>query len=71
MKQHYSVSKQTKTPTLYGHFDVIDTETGKVGGVIATLVYLKKPKWVSEEDFNKVLDGITLNLPVGLEFDLL
>lgn len=66
MKQHYSVSKETKTPTLYGHFDVIDTETGKVGGAISTLVYLKKPKWMAEEDFNKVLDGLALNLPVGL-----
>lgn len=59
----YSIGKETKTPILWGHFDVLDTDTGKVGGLISPLVYLRRPKWVSEEDFNKVLDGVTLNLP--------
>lgn len=31
------------------------------------LVYFKKPKWVDEDDFKKVLESIKLHLPQDFE----
>lgn len=58
----YSVAKsglkgRVKSPILYGH--------DKNQSVIFPLAYIKKPKWIKQKDFEKILDSIQLNLKKG------
>lgn len=43
----------TKSPAIWGNYKP---------NTIAPLVYLKKPKWVSDDDFDKILDALKLEL---------
>jgi len=51
----YSIAKNglegsVKSPIIYGHWD----------NILEPLAYIRKPKWVSDEDFKIVVDSIRL-----------
>ena len=58
--ESYSIDKEgvkgiCKSPAIWGN----NMNTNEV----YPLVYLGKPKWMTDEAFNKVLDGLRLDLP--------
>ena len=57
----YSISRNglegiCKSPVIWGHRE----------SSMMPLVYLRKPKWMTEEDFYKVVDNLTIHLPKDL-----
>lgn len=40
---------------------------GQEGNEMAPLAYFTKPKWISDTDFIKIINSLTLNLPQGYE----
>ncbi len=59
----YSVSpdglkNHIKSPILWGNFIKDDRSA-----VCLPLAYLRKPKWMSDEDWGKVVSGVNLHMP--------
>ena len=55
------VSGICKQPAIWGMFSDGKNEH------IAPLVYLQKPKWMTNKQFTKILDAITLFIALGVE----
>ena len=58
----YSISPnglegRVKSPIIYGHW----------GNTISPLAYIQKPKWVSDEDFARVVKSLCLELEMDNE----
>jgi hypothetical protein len=64
IKNHYTleagVHGACKSPAIWA--------TNKYGKKIP-LMFLKKPKWMSETDFNYLVNSINLDIPSDYEFD--
>lgn len=43
---------RVKSPIVWGHW----------GSVIAPIAYIRKPKWLSESDFKKVVESLELRI---------
>ena len=64
--ESYSISIENnghvKSPTLWVQ--------RKDKNAIYPLIYFRKPKWVDEDDFKKVLENIKLHLPQDFELKI-
>jgi hypothetical protein len=60
----YSISTDglayIKSAAIYGHYKP---------NTIAPLVYLQKPKWVSDEDFKRIISSLKLELALMEKVD--
>jgi hypothetical protein len=65
----YSIDKTrefAKSIVIWGEIRY-ERDFGLIGYRMEPLIYLQKPKWLSEESFEKIISGIELNLKEGLE----
>lgn len=66
----YSIDKTkefAKSVIIWGEIERIDDLNNKKNYSLAPLIYLQKPKWISEESFEKIVSGIKLDLPLNMK----